>query len=69
MHRDLAADAGAVTRIRRADDVLDLQRAARKGGTEPVLRWLARRTGAKVLLLTSEGTLAHQLQPPLSDTE
>ncbi|WP_331765023.1 helix-turn-helix domain-containing protein (plasmid) [Streptomyces sp. NBC_01384] len=69
MHGDLAADAGAVTRIRRADDVLDLQRAARKGGTEPVLRWLARRTGAKVLLLTSEGTLAHQLQPPLSDTE
>ncbi|MBF9072735.1 helix-turn-helix domain-containing protein [Streptacidiphilus sp. NEAU-YB345] len=46
-----------------------MQRAARKGGTEPVLRWLARRTGAKVLLMTSAGTPAHQPQGPLSDAE
>ncbi len=69
MQGDLAADAVAVARIRRANDVLDMQRAARKGGTEPVLRWLARRTGAKVLLMTSEGTPAHQPQAPLSDAE
>jgi hypothetical protein len=53
MHGDLRADTAAVGRIRRADDVLDMQRAARKGGTGPVLRWLAGRTGATVFLMNS----------------
>lgn len=64
MHGDLRADTAAVGRIRRADDVLDMQRAARKGGTGPVLRWLAGRTGATVFLMNSAGTPAHQPHAP-----
>ncbi|MEY9847812.1 hypothetical protein ABH940_004912 [Streptacidiphilus sp. BW17] len=44
-------------RDRRADDVLAIQRAARKGGTRALLRWLARRTGAQILLTAPDGTL------------
>lgn len=69
MHGGPAADAVTAARIRRADDVLDMQRAAHRGGTEPVLRWLARRTGAKVLLMTFEGTPAHRPHALLSDAE
>ncbi|PWI45147.1 helix-turn-helix domain-containing protein [Streptomyces sp. ICBB 8177] len=69
MQGDPTAEAATVARIRRADDVLDIQRAARKGGIESVLRWLVRRTGAKIPLMTHQGTPVHQLQPPLSDAE
>ena len=69
MHGDLRADTAAVGRIRRADNVLDMQRAARKGGTGSVLRLLRGRTGAAVLLMDSAGTLAHPPQAPLGDAE
>ncbi|MEU4930640.1 helix-turn-helix domain-containing protein [Streptomyces yokosukanensis] len=69
MHGDLRADTAAVGRIRRADDVLDMQRAARKGGTGPVLRWLAGRTGATVFLMNSAGTPAHPPRAPRGDAE
>lgn len=44
-------DEGAVRRAQRAEDVLAMQRAARKGGTRSLLRWLADRTGARVRLV------------------
>ncbi|MDH6122941.1 hypothetical protein ABH930_007325 [Kitasatospora sp. GAS204A] len=67
MQGDLRADVASVGRIRRADDLLDMQRAARKGGTPLVLRWLACRIGADVFLMNSAGTLAHPPQAPLGD--
>ncbi|WEO93293.1 helix-turn-helix domain-containing protein [Streptomyces sp. FXJ1.172] len=72
MHGDLRAGTAAAGRIQRADDVLDMQRAARKGGTRPVLRWLADRIGATVFLMDSAGTPAHLPYPPhapLGDAE
>jgi len=69
MHGDLGADTATAGRIRRADDVLDMQRAARKGGTGPVLRWLAGRTGAIVILMNSAGTPAHPPHTALGDAQ
>lgn len=61
--------APAVRRTRRADDVLEIQRAARRGGTRMLLRWLAARTGANVLLMSPSGAVASQPHAPLGDTE
>ncbi|MGW7002614.1 helix-turn-helix domain-containing protein [Streptomyces sp. NPDC054933] len=71
MHGDhpRAGTAAAVARARRADDVLDMQRAARKGGTALLLRWLAARTGATVLLVNRSGAAASALPSPLGDAE
>lgn len=69
MDDDLRAGTAAAGRIRRADDVLGMQRAARKGGTGPVLHWLAGRTGATVFLTNSAGAPAHPPQAPLRDAE
>lgn len=41
---------------RRVDDVLAIQRAARKGGTRALLQWLARRTGARIALSGPDDT-------------
>jgi hypothetical protein len=50
-------DDGTVSCAGRADDVLAMQRAARKGGTRALLRWLAGRTGVQVLLADTEGNV------------
>ncbi|MFB6578806.1 helix-turn-helix domain-containing protein [Streptomyces sp. NPDC056402] len=42
---------------RRAEDVLALQRAARKGGSRAVLGWLAQRSLADVLLISATGVV------------
>ncbi|WP_225848610.1 helix-turn-helix domain-containing protein [Streptomyces sp. HPF1205] len=65
MNRDHSrADTATTGRSpQRADDVLDMQRAARRGGTAQLLRWLAARTGAAVLLVNRSGTVA---SPPPS---
>ncbi|WP_426365295.1 helix-turn-helix domain-containing protein [Streptomyces sp. E-08] len=44
-------------RTRRADDVLALQRAARRGGSRAVLDWLAARSGTDVLLVDASGAV------------
>jgi sugar diacid utilization regulator len=70
MHgRDPRTDTSAAGRARRADDVLDMQRAARKGGTALLLRWLAGRTGAAVLLVNGSGAAASPLPLPLGRPE
>ncbi|MEZ0094018.1 helix-turn-helix domain-containing protein [Streptacidiphilus sp. EB129] len=67
---DAQTDAVAADgRARRAEDVLDMQRAARRGGTTLLLRWLGVRTGARVLLVDPSGTVASPPRPPLGDTE
>ncbi|MFD8209743.1 helix-turn-helix domain-containing protein [Streptomyces sp. NPDC059695] len=48
---------GPPGRTRRADDVLALQRAARKGGSDAVLGWLAERSGAEALLIDGTGAV------------
>ncbi|MFJ9646491.1 helix-turn-helix domain-containing protein [Streptomyces sp. NPDC101206] len=45
-------------RARRADDVLEMQRAARRGGTPQLLRWLTARSGADVLLVDGADSAA-----------
>ncbi|MFF2625279.1 helix-turn-helix domain-containing protein [Kitasatospora griseola] len=55
-------DGRTLQRLRRADDVLDLQAAGRRGGTAAVLRRLAARTRAAVLLLHPTG--ADACPPP-----
>ncbi|MEY9838236.1 helix-turn-helix domain-containing protein [Streptacidiphilus sp. EB103A] len=69
MHGGRPADTATVGRIRRADDVLDIQRAARGGGTAPVLSWLAARSGADVFLMNSAGALTHPAQALLGEVE
>ncbi|WP_240509985.1 helix-turn-helix domain-containing protein [Streptomyces malaysiense] len=54
---------------RRADDVLDMQRAARTGGSALLLRWLAGRTGAAVLLANRSGAPASAPPQPLGRAE
>lgn len=67
---DLRPDtASALARTRRAEDILEIQRAARRGGTRMLLRWLAVRTGANVLLMTPSGTVASGPEAPLSGAE
>ncbi|MFD8595725.1 helix-turn-helix domain-containing protein [Kitasatospora sp. NPDC059646] len=56
-------------RLRRADDVLDLQAAGRRGGTAAVLRRLAARTRAGVLLLHPTGTDACPPPTPVAAAE
>ncbi|MFD7643521.1 helix-turn-helix domain-containing protein [Kitasatospora sp. NPDC059795] len=56
-------------RLRRADDVLDLQAAGRRGGTAAVLRRLAARTRAGVLLLHPSGTDACPPPTPVTAAE
>lgn len=70
MHRG-DAQAGIVTagRMRRAEDVLNMQHAARKGGVSLLLRWLGTRTGADVLLVDSSGAVASPPRTPLGDTD
>ncbi|MEV5510616.1 helix-turn-helix domain-containing protein [Streptomyces orinoci] len=46
---------GANRRAQRAEDVLAMQRAARKDGTRSLLRWLADRTGTRVGLIDAAG--------------
>ncbi|MFI9785261.1 helix-turn-helix domain-containing protein [Kitasatospora sp. NPDC051984] len=58
-----------VQRLRRADDVLDLQAAGRRGGTPAVLRLLAARTRAGVLLLHPSGTDACPPPAPVNAAE
>ncbi|MEU8513785.1 helix-turn-helix domain-containing protein [Kitasatospora sp. NPDC048722] len=48
----------------RADDILAMYRAARKGGTAQVLRRLAHRTGTVAFLLDRSGTPASPAAPP-----
>lgn len=48
----------------RADDILAMHRAARKGGTAQVLRRLAHRTGTVAFLLNRSGTPASAAAPP-----
>ncbi len=69
MHSDLRVDTAAAGRVRRADDVLDMQRAARRGGTGPVLRWLEGRTSATAFLMNSAGTATYPARAFLSDAE
>ncbi|MFF4224253.1 helix-turn-helix domain-containing protein [Streptomyces abikoensis] len=47
---------GTTRRAQRAEDVLAMQRAARKDGTRSLLRWLADRTGTWVRLIDAVGT-------------
>lgn len=56
-------------RTRRAEDVLDMQRAARRGGTVQLLRWLAVRTGASVLLVKRSGVVVCPPASPLGEAE
>lgn len=56
-------------KTRRADDVLDMQRAARTGGSALLLRWLAGRTGAAVLLANRSGVPAFPPPQPLGRAE
>lgn len=63
-HADTAA---AVARNRRADDVLEMQRVARRGDIPLLLRWLSARTGADILLMDSSGTVTAPLRSPLGD--
>ncbi|MGI5340751.1 helix-turn-helix domain-containing protein [Streptomyces sp. CA-181903] len=49
----MAGGEGTLRRAQRADDVLAMQRAARKDGTRSLLRWLADRTGAWVRLIAA----------------
>lgn len=53
-------------RARRAEDVLDMQSAVRRGGTTQLLRWLASRTGAGLVLLDRSGAVARPARSPLS---
>ncbi|MGW1052702.1 helix-turn-helix domain-containing protein [Streptomyces sp. NPDC002521] len=70
MHRsDVHARTAAAARVRRADDVLEMQRLARRGGIPVLLRRLAARAGADVLLMDSAGAMASPLQAPLGDAE
>jgi len=46
-----------------------MQRAARRGGTTQVLRWLATRTGAAVVLVDRSGVVACRPPSPLGDAE
>ncbi|WP_237520379.1 MULTISPECIES: helix-turn-helix domain-containing protein [unclassified Streptomyces] len=55
--------------VRRAEDVLDMQRAARKGGTASLLRWLTVRTGAAVMLVERSGAMASSPPSSLGDAE
>lgn len=61
--------APAARRTRRAEDVLEMQRAARRGGTQMLLRWLAGRTGAGVLLMSPSGAVVSPPPVPLGDPE
>ncbi|MFJ3205621.1 helix-turn-helix domain-containing protein [Streptomyces sp. NPDC086989] len=45
-------------RTQRADDVLEMQRAARQGGTARLLRWLTARSGADILLIDGSDSAA-----------
>ncbi|MFD8480627.1 helix-turn-helix domain-containing protein [Kitasatospora sp. NPDC059673] len=56
-------------RLRRADDVLDLQAAGRRGGTPAVLRRLAARARVGVLLLHPTGTDASPPPAPVGTAE
>ncbi|MFF4364354.1 helix-turn-helix domain-containing protein [Streptomyces sp. NPDC001604] len=62
-------DTAAARRVRRADDVLDMQRAARRGGTGPVLRWLEGRTSVTAFLMDSAGTVTCPARTLLGDAE
>ncbi|MGW2888202.1 helix-turn-helix domain-containing protein [Streptomyces griseoruber] len=52
-----------------ADDVLNMQRAARKGGTVLLLRWLTGRTGATVVLVNRSGVVVSPPSFPLGEAE
>ncbi|KDN87960.1 hypothetical protein [Kitasatospora cheerisanensis] len=68
--RETSPPAGrTLERLRRADDVLDLQAAGRRGGTAAVLRRLAARTRAGVLLLHPTGTDACPPPTPVGTAE
>ena len=73
--RDMhGSGSGAGTRTvdglaRRAEDVLELQRAARTGGTAQLLRWLAVRSGAAVVLVDRSGLVVSPPSSRLGDTE
>ncbi|MFI2207262.1 helix-turn-helix domain-containing protein [Streptomyces sp. NPDC020192] len=66
---DPRTDTAAAERTRRAEDVLNMQRAARKGGTARLLRWLAARTGAAVFLVNRSGIVTSPLRSPLGRAE
>ncbi|MEU6238292.1 helix-turn-helix domain-containing protein [Kitasatospora sp. NPDC047058] len=55
-------------RTGRADDVLAMHHAGRRGGTSQVLRWLAGRTGADVFLMNPSGDGAGAGAFPSDDT-
>lgn len=68
---DRAAHTAEATpgRTRRADDVLALQRAARKGGSPAVLGWLAERSDADVLLIDASGAVVSSGRHPRFATD
>ncbi|MEU8591612.1 helix-turn-helix domain-containing protein [Streptomyces sp. NPDC048664] len=55
--RILSEPVPAKGRRGRADDILAMQRAARGRGSGALLRWLAGRTGARLLLVGSDGAV------------
>ncbi|MGW4381830.1 helix-turn-helix domain-containing protein [Kitasatospora sp. NPDC004531] len=61
--------ARTLQRLRRADDILDLQAAGRRGGTTAVLRRLAARTRGDVLLLHPTGADACPPPAPVGAAE
>ena len=71
MHGGVLGAGAAIAdgRTRRAGDVLDMQRAARRGGTAHLLRWLAARTGGAVVLMDRSGVVACPPPLPLGDAE
>ncbi|GHE14993.1 helix-turn-helix domain-containing protein [Streptomyces alanosinicus] len=70
MHRsDVHTETAAAARVRRAEDVLDMQRFARRGGIPLLLSMLGARAGADVLLVDSTGAMAFPSKRPLGDAE
>ncbi|MFG2178345.1 helix-turn-helix domain-containing protein [Streptomyces abikoensis] len=60
---------GTTRRAQRAEDVLAMQRAARKAGTRSLMRWLADRTGTWVRLIDTVGTALPPLPADALDSE
>ncbi|MFE3762887.1 helix-turn-helix domain-containing protein [Streptomyces sp. NPDC059104] len=54
------------TRARRAEDILEIQRSARHGGTRKLLTWLSTRSGASVLLVNSSDNATSPSLSPLA---
>lgn len=60
---DRPASVGKNRRMGRAEDVLSMQSAARTGGTQQVLRWLADRAGTDAVLVHASGAVTGPSAP------